>query len=356
MDATDSIRLYFNSSAYATTIYEADKSIAFEIDNTDLETTNNFSAVSVDSLGNESASVDLTLVRDLTAPSFSFSASLSGTPLLDAAFDVTGTATDPYYYVLTETGSGIDTYNWTVTGPSSFSDTETGDTLHIITSAGIGVQLPTGGGVTDGDYTAEITATDLAGNASTPYSFLFGWDGDQNGSKSISGLTPKLQSGGTTGSSTPSSGGRISPANFNTTGSSASGASGSTQASVMSTSLRNASASPSRTYNGSFYRASASTVKTSASANMQNNETASPEAEDAIPEEETTEIGGPTAAPTNISSMSSKASSAFTGGETVKALDTSPVDPQRTAGILPFGIILLLSGCSAVIIVRKRRL
>ena len=387
-NSADQIRLYRgpdagNLTIHSTVAYEADHSTDFTIADGNLTASNLFRVVTVDAAGNESSTYqELTLTLDNTPPQITF-VNLAGTPLMNTGFNVTPDS-GTYHYTITETGSGINsgTYSWSVTGPLSFSGSESGDTLHIITTGSPGIILPTAGGTTDGDYTAGLTIEDTAGNASTA-SFTFGWDGDKSGSKSFSALSPKLNSGGSGGNSgsggSPSSG-RITTANFDELSVAPQDAprysyEDNSQATEQA-SLR----APSESYSGSYYSRTASppAVKTIPEAVEAPDETAEisvvsekapeePDLTEDVDDYEYSDTSSETElnivpmpqrepGPMKMTALSSKASASVTRRAAVEPAAENLETQRKPIGIIPVILLLLLCGAPAVIIIRKRRL
>ena len=399
MDSTDSIRLYHNSSVYATKLYEADKSIEFVIQNTDLSTGNNvFSAVSTDSVGNESAPISLTLILDTAVPTIG---NIPDQGDKTAAFTV-----DPATY-LDGTGSNIATYTWTVTKGGPVTITNQGTTVFAVNASPNTLDLATDG-TADGDYTVSLVVTDEAGNESASESFTFGWDGNNDGAKSISSSGSKPQNtAGPTGSGTGRTSGRIniSPAETADVPAAESSAFRNT---YYRTEAPEAAEKPSSLYNGGIYRApEKAAAPAPEAAPVESKDMQAPEAEptaeistadpaeeiqyaaveNAEPEAAADDNAEPEAAaddngysldepvfnePVEIpearpartaapaSSLASKAAASVTGKTARTAAPAAGAQEQAEAaepiGILPFVIILLMVGGGAVIIIRKRKI
>lgn len=134
-----------------------------------------FSVYETDGIGNDSPVSSVTFIKDTVNPTLS----LGTTPL---ALGTDNTPTFTWSGV--DSGSGIDSYTYTLSGPDPVSSTNTAATSRTFTA------------LSDGAYTFEIHATDAGGNVSTTVSYSFTIDTTPPGaptgvtSTSLNGISP----------------------------------------------------------------------------------------------------------------------------------------------------------------------
>ncbi len=350
VNSSDSIRLYHNGTPQ-TVVYDASKKSTFTFaDDTDLVIGDNiFNAYTVDTAGNESTAVSLTVHVDITAPSFS-----------DAAY---GEHVDEFEIApaITEEGSGIETYIWAVASSpvgSSYSFTAPVDGSLVVGADGAYADLllsDTIGGSDDGDYTVSLTVDDVAGNSAT-HNFTFKWTGDGSG-RSLTLTKPVNSTGTSSGSdnSSGSSGSRINTYDFsnNTAESVDSGQYNLRNVSSTSVARRTGSYS-----GGLFGRTAAATVNASAEKPVaETDKTKSstvaekqPAADEAVQES----IPDVSAQLAPVASSAVKALASATGNSAVSA--ASEIQPEREKNRSAMLLLIIPGAAAGIVIFRKRRL